>query len=152
VDRRERRGLEPLEGEAQRRLERNLSLARELGAEVVVTHDDDVADALVRVALQNNATQIVVGKSRSPAGSTSAGRQPGRPAPADRRASIDIYVVPAERAAGKPEHVDRLAPRRPRPRASTGRSLGPRRADRRELVHVVPHSGYLPWGLFYLLR
>lgn len=56
----------PLDAGAQRRLEQNLSLARELGAEVVVTHDTDVADALVRVALQNNATQIVVGKSRNP--------------------------------------------------------------------------------------
>ncbi len=56
----------PLEPDAQRRLEQNLSLARELGAEVVVTHDNDVAAALVRVALQNNATQIVVGKSRNP--------------------------------------------------------------------------------------
>src|SRR5580704_9753892 len=56
----------PLEEEGQKRLERNLALARELGAEIVVTHDNDVAEALVRVALQNNATQIVVGKSRNP--------------------------------------------------------------------------------------
>src|ERR1017187_9267792 len=56
----------PLDKDAQRRLEQNLALARELGAEIVVTHDSDVADALVRVALQNNATQIVVGKSLRP--------------------------------------------------------------------------------------
>src|SRR5471032_2973169 len=55
-----------LDAEGRRRLEQNLALARELGAEVVVTHDEDVADALARVALQNNATQIVVGKSRRP--------------------------------------------------------------------------------------
>src|SRR5580704_2085760 len=55
----------PLDADAQRRLEKNLSLARELGAEVVVTHDTDVAEALVRVALQSNATQIVVGNSRN---------------------------------------------------------------------------------------
>ena len=54
-----------LEGDARRRLEQNLALARELGAEVVVTHDEDVADALVRVALQNNATQIVVIRDQS---------------------------------------------------------------------------------------
>jgi two-component system sensor histidine kinase KdpD len=45
-------------------LDKNLALARELGAEVIVTHDDDVAAALVRVALDQNATQIVVGKPR----------------------------------------------------------------------------------------
>jgi two-component system sensor histidine kinase KdpD len=50
--------------EQQRLLDKNLALARELGAEVIHTHDDDVASALVRLALQHNATQIVVGKSR----------------------------------------------------------------------------------------
>src|SRR5580658_3154418 len=43
----------PPDEEALRRIERNLALARELGAEVVVTHDNDVSQALVRVALQN---------------------------------------------------------------------------------------------------
>lgn len=91
----------PLTAEARRRVDQNLALARELGAEVAVTHDEDVAGALIRVALQNNATQIVVGKSRTPrlldwvrGGSL-----------VDRllrlSGSIDIYVVPAERAAGK---------------------------------------------------
>src|SRR5471032_2148540 len=90
-----------LDAEAQRRLEQNLALARELGAEVVVTHDDDVADALVRVALQNNATQIVVGKSRSPRwldalrGGSLVDRLLRISGP------IDIYVVPAERVAEK---------------------------------------------------
>jgi len=50
--------------EGQRLLDKNLALARELGADVVLTHDNDVAAALVRVALQQNATQIVVGKPR----------------------------------------------------------------------------------------
>ena len=92
----------PLAADAARRLEKNLALARELGAEVVMTHDDDVADALVRVALQNNATQIVVGKSRSPRwidflrGGNLVDRLLRRSGP------IDIYVVPAERVAGKP--------------------------------------------------
>jgi two-component system sensor histidine kinase KdpD len=54
----------PLTKEAQRLLDKNLALARELGAEVVLTHDDDVAAALVRVAFQQNATQIVIGKPR----------------------------------------------------------------------------------------
>ena len=40
----------PLDADAARRLEKNLTLARELGAEIVVTHDDDIASALLRVA------------------------------------------------------------------------------------------------------
>jgi len=54
----------PVAAEQQRLLDKNLALARELGAEVILTHDDNVASALVRLALQHNATQIVVGKSR----------------------------------------------------------------------------------------
>jgi two-component system, OmpR family, sensor histidine kinase KdpD len=41
---------------------RNIALARELGAEIVTTADEDVATALVRVAREQNATQIIVGK------------------------------------------------------------------------------------------
>lgn len=82
--------------EEQQRLDRNLALARELGAEVVVTRDEDLADALVRVALQHNATQIVVGKPRGNRwlealkGGSLVDRL------VRRGGNIDIYVVPAE--------------------------------------------------------
>jgi two-component system sensor histidine kinase KdpD len=52
--------------EEESRLTRNLELARELGAEVITTAGDDLADAALRVATSRNITQIVVGK-RSPA-------------------------------------------------------------------------------------
>ncbi|MGA3007731.1 MAG: sensor histidine kinase KdpD, partial [Opitutaceae bacterium] len=82
--------------EGQRLLDQNLALARELGAEVIVTHDEDMASALVRMARVHNATQIVVGKPRGQrwrdwlrGGSL-----------VDRLArmgnEIDIYMVPAE--------------------------------------------------------
>ena len=86
----------PLSSDSQQLLDRNLALARELGAEVVVTHDSDIPQALVRLALQHNATQIVVGKPRGNRWRdlVSGGnlvdklvRQGG---------NIDIYVVPAE--------------------------------------------------------
>jgi two-component system sensor histidine kinase KdpD len=47
---------------AQQRLQANLTLARELGAEVVSTTDQDVVAALLRVARQHNVSQIIVGK------------------------------------------------------------------------------------------
>ena len=56
----DRRG--PLSGPAQKLLNKNLALARELGAEVLSTADDDIINGLLRVALQKNITQIVVGK------------------------------------------------------------------------------------------
>lgn len=46
----------------QRRLQKNLTLARELGAEVIATTDQDIVTAILRVARQHNVTQIVAGK------------------------------------------------------------------------------------------
>jgi len=82
--------------EAQARLDRNLALARELGAEIVVTQDRDLAAALVRTALRQNATQIVVGQPRAPWWShfRPGGSLVGRIL--RRGAGIDVYVVPAE--------------------------------------------------------
>ena len=141
----------PLDGEGQRRLEQNLALARELGAEVVVTHDDDVAAALVRVALQNNATQIVVGQSRSPRwldllrGGSLVQRLLRRSGP------IDIYVVPAERAAESARTWLDL-----RPSAhSSAHEYGEVAAVLAALTlagwFLVPYSGYISIGLLYLL-
>ncbi|HXP58840.1 MAG TPA: ATP-binding protein [Dongiaceae bacterium] len=50
--------------DAQTVLARNLALARELGAEVVTTRDEDVARGLLRVAREQQASQIVLGKPR----------------------------------------------------------------------------------------
>jgi two-component system sensor histidine kinase KdpD len=56
----------PLAAEAQRQLDKNLSLARELGAEVALTHDDDIVAAILRTARQNNVGQVVTGKPLAP--------------------------------------------------------------------------------------
>ncbi len=52
----------PDEEEAQSRLEKNLALARTLGAEVMDTADADLARGLLRVARQYNVSQIILGK------------------------------------------------------------------------------------------
>lgn len=52
----------PLNQDAQIQLEKNLSVARELGAEVVTTTDDDLVTGLLRTARERNASQIIVGK------------------------------------------------------------------------------------------
>jgi two-component system, OmpR family, sensor histidine kinase KdpD len=51
-----------LDEDAKRRLTKNLSLARQLGAEVVMTTGDDVAGALLETARQQGVTEMVVGK------------------------------------------------------------------------------------------
>src|ERR1039457_1702734 len=53
---------QPLKAEEQTRLTRHLALARELGAQVITTTEADVAQGLLRVAREQNATQLVVGK------------------------------------------------------------------------------------------
>lgn len=45
-------------------LAKNIKLARELGAEIVTTSDEDIAGALLRIAREQNATQILVGKPK----------------------------------------------------------------------------------------
>ncbi len=52
----------PVSDEAQDRLNKHLALARELGAEVITTADAGVARGILRVARQQNVTQIIVGK------------------------------------------------------------------------------------------
>ena len=52
----------PLGPAESARLKANLDLARELGAEILLTTDGDVVAGLLRVARQRNVTQIVVGK------------------------------------------------------------------------------------------
>ncbi|HEU5080970.1 MAG TPA: sensor histidine kinase KdpD [Opitutaceae bacterium] len=81
--------------EDQALLDKNMALARELGAEIVVTHDENIAAALVRLALQHNATQIIVGKPR-----IWRLNELVRGTLVDQLirlgGNIDIYVVPAE--------------------------------------------------------
>ena len=141
----------PLDSESQRRLDQNLALARELGAEVVVTHDENVSSALVRVALQNNATQIVVGKSRSPRildllrGGSLVDRLLRISGP------IDIYVVPAERAA---ERTGLWLDWQPRTR-SPGREYAEVTAVMAAVTglcwFVTRLTGYQTVGMIYLL-
>ncbi|MBC7366547.1 MAG: sensor histidine kinase KdpD [Undibacterium sp.] len=141
----------PLDAEGRRRLEQNLALARELGAEIVVTHADNIASALIRVALQNHATQIVVGQSRSPRwldffrGGSLVQRLLRRSGP------IDIYVVPSERAAEAARTWLDL-----RPAANSPAHEYAEVAVTLALLtlagwFVVPHAGYISIGLLYLL-
>jgi len=52
----------PLGDGARDLLAKNIKLAQELGAEIVSTADDDVAEGILRVAREQNGTQILVGK------------------------------------------------------------------------------------------
>src|SRR4029077_1051260 len=55
-------GPRPLSQEEQTRLTRDSAIARQLGRAGIATPGRDVAEALLRVARENNVTQIVIGK------------------------------------------------------------------------------------------
>lgn len=54
----------PLSEEETARLAKTLSLARELGAQVVATTGDDLVETMLRVAREEHVTQIVIGKTK----------------------------------------------------------------------------------------
>lgn len=64
-------GPRPLPESAEERLVQNLDTARELGAEVLTTTDEDLVRGLLRIARERNVTQIIVGK---PGGTDLPGR------------------------------------------------------------------------------
>lgn len=56
----------PLDDKQKKTLNKNLELARELGAEIITTSDTDVVKGLLRIAGNQNVTHIVIGRSQSP--------------------------------------------------------------------------------------
>lgn len=98
---------------AKARLEKNLNLARTLGAEVLTTAGEDVTETLLRVAREHNVSQIVVGKPLSHPlfdllrGGSLVDRL------IRRSGDIDVYVVRAEKAAERwrPNLQDMATPR-----------------------------------------
>ena len=106
-----------LNPDEQARLASHLALARELGAQIIATSDADVVRGILRVARDQNATQIVVGK---PAGWRALDlfrggsllnrliRESGH---------IDVHAV---RSEGEASILRRPAPLRFNPRAARG--------------------------------
>ncbi len=80
-------------------LSKNMKLAKELGAEVVTTADEEVADALVRVALEQNASQILVGKPNHVMFSRAARLVDNL---IKKSENLDIYIVGQEEEELKP--------------------------------------------------
>ena len=88
---------------AQARLSKNLDAARELGAEVITTTDEDLARGLLRVARERNVTLIVLGK---PSGGGWLNWFRGGwfvRRLMQKSGDIDLHVVKAEKAAAAPE-------------------------------------------------
>ena len=89
-----------LTGPARDRLAENIKLARELGAEIVATADEDVVEGMLRVAREQKATQILIGKSQH--------SLPFRRSISDRliekSGDLDLYIVGGDDPSPDPRH------------------------------------------------
>jgi len=84
-------------------LAKNIKLARELGAEIVSTADENVGDALIRVARQENCTQILIGKPGRGTFQKSARLLQEL---IDKSGDLDVHVIGGE---GDAKHERRFA-------------------------------------------
>jgi two-component system, OmpR family, sensor histidine kinase KdpD len=83
----------PLSEGEQTRLTRHFSLAKELGAEVRTTSDDDIVRGLLRIARAQNVTQIVVGKPALRRGLSFFGDRSLLARLVHESGNIDVHVV-----------------------------------------------------------
>lgn len=88
-------------------LAKNIKLAQDLGAEIITTADEDVAQALVRVAREQNATQILLGKPQR----LFSFKKSLLDRIIEKSGDLDIYVVGGpEKSAikSKPHHLPEI--------------------------------------------
>jgi two-component system, OmpR family, sensor histidine kinase KdpD len=86
----------PLSEEEQARLTRYLSLARQLGAEVISTPGNDIGETLLRIARQHNVTQIVIGKPLNTRWPYSWKRDSPLRWLVRHSGNIDIHIIPSD--------------------------------------------------------
>jgi two-component system sensor histidine kinase KdpD len=138
-----------LSQQEQARLTRYLALARQLGAEVISTPGTDVGETLLRVARDNNVTQIVIGKPLGRRWLSSWKRDPLRWLMRNS-GNIDIHMIPAEESAGPPGETieERLARA---PWRDFGIALGIAAGVTALCLAIFDFTGYWAVALFYLL-
>lgn len=88
----------PLSAEAKARQEKNMELARELGAEIIMTTDTDLVAGIVRVARQQNAAQIIVGKTQDSNVRKFFCRDSFVNRLIKESGNIDVYVIASDKA------------------------------------------------------
>ncbi|MFA6172908.1 MAG: sensor histidine kinase KdpD [Kiritimatiellales bacterium] len=98
----------PLSEEQKKQLTRNLSLARELGAETVTGLNDDSATGLLRIAREHNVTQIIAGKPLPGFWLRFLGRRTLVDKLIQRSGDIDVCVVRAEKSGKRHASVPKL--------------------------------------------
>jgi len=143
-------GSQALSEEHKERLMKNLSLARQLGAEIIHQVGDDLAQVIIDVANKENVTQIIIGKSVE----KNWQRWLGIPTMADRLVNlsgqIDVHMV-------RISSLEKNFPRKPKDFLSR---IKPREYGISFLLFasatvvnlfLEPLTGYQTLGLMYLL-
>jgi two-component system sensor histidine kinase KdpD len=101
----------PLSAEEKARVTQHLALARQLGGDVESVAGSQVADELLRMAREQNVTQIVVGKPSAAAWLRLLSGDSLVDALLRRSGNIDVYVVrPDKKDLGPPVRSPRVAP------------------------------------------
>jgi two-component system, OmpR family, sensor histidine kinase KdpD len=142
-------GPRPLSQEEQGRLTRYLALARQLGAEVVSTPGRDIAETLLRVARENNVSQIVIGKPLGARWLNVWKRDPLRWL-MRHSGNIDIHMIPSEEGAQPQSETleERLART---PWQEFGIALGIAAGVTAFSLSIFQLIGYWAIALFYML-
>jgi two-component system sensor histidine kinase KdpD len=81
----------------QQQLIKNINLARELGAEIIVTQETDIVSGIIRVAKERNVTQIMIGKSKRSPFDYWTNRDKIIQRLIKNSGDIDIYIIGSER-------------------------------------------------------
>jgi two-component system sensor histidine kinase KdpD len=138
-----------LSQEEQTRLTRYLALARQLGAEVISTPGADVGETLLRVARENNVTQIVIGKPLGTRWLSFWKRDPLRWL-MRHSGNIDIHMIPAEESVQpRRETIEERLARAPW--RDFGVALVIAAVVTALSLSIFNYTGYWAVSLFYLL-
>jgi two-component system, OmpR family, sensor histidine kinase KdpD len=138
-----------LSQEEQTRLTRYLALARQLGAEVISTPGADVGETLLRVARENNVTQIVIGKPLGTRWLSFWKRDPLRWL-MRHSGNIDIHMIPAEESVQpRRETIEERLARAPW--RDFGVALVIAAVVTAVSLSIFNYTGYWAVSLFYLL-
>lgn len=142
-----------LDQQEQLLLKKNTELAQQLGGEVIATRDNDVVAGLMRLARQNNVTQIIVGRTRrSPLRNLLTGGSVVSRL-INRAGEIDVYVVATNRTRAK-RHL-RLSSLRTDeykfPYEELGWMFGSVMVTWTLAALLAPALGYMAIGILFLL-
>lgn len=91
----------PLSEEERVLLGRNLALVRELGGTVLTTMDENAADGILRLARENNISQMIVGRSKQPWWGRFRARNSLVECLIRESKEIDVYVVTSDTPVSK---------------------------------------------------